>query len=57
MFSRENGFVYIKPLYNHVLVSGKRGVKNSIWYLINDEHVIGLSCNKKLTLSDSVKLE
>ena len=29
------------------------GVKSRI----NDEYVIGLSCNKKLTLSDSVKLE
>ena len=56
MFSRDAGFVYIKPLYSHVLVIG-RVWKNSIWYLINDEYVIRLSCNKKLTLSDSVKLE
>ena len=49
MFSRGAGFVYIKQLYSHV------GVKNSIWYLINDELII--SCYKELTLSDSVKLE
>ena len=54
MFSRNAGLVYIKTLYSHVLVIG--GVKNSIWYLIKDGHVIGLSCNKKLTLSYSVKL-
>ena len=35
----------------------KSATENSIWYLINDEYVIGLSCNKKLTWFDSVKLE
>ena len=30
-------------------------MKNSIWYLINDKYVIGLSCNKTLILSNRVK--